>query len=121
MGSLNKKVNSKSEIKKYSVKKKPSNEIINSISKLSEKLIKTKDQNEFNKYIAEHENIVADHIKKSRIKKTLFKDFDGEIKSLGAWGGDLILVSSFNKKKALDYFIKNKYNTTINFNDLLIQ
>ena len=86
---LNKKVNSKSEIEKYSVKK-PNNEIINNISKLSEKLIKTEDQNEFNKYIDEHENIVADHLKKARIKKTLFKDFDGEIKSLGAWGGDLI-------------------------------
>ena len=118
---LNKKVNSKSEIEKYSVKKKPNNEIINNISKLSEKLIKTEDQNEFNKYIDEHENIVADHLKKARIKKTLFKDFDGEIKSLGAWGGDLILVSSFNKKEALDYFKKNKYNTIMNFTDLLIQ
>ena len=36
-------------------------------------------------------------------------------------GGDLILVSSFKKKEALDYFKKNKYNTIINFTDLLIQ
>ena len=30
---------------------------------------------------------------KEKIKDKLFNDFDGEIKSLGAWGGDFILAS----------------------------
>ena len=72
-------------------------------------------------YIEEHENIVADHLKKNRIKNTLFKDFNGEIKSLGAWGGDLVLVSGYDKESTLDYFIKKKYNTIINFGDLCFQ
>ncbi len=118
---LNKKISSKAEIKKYSFKKKPSKLTINKISKLSEKLIETKNQNEFNMYIEEHENIVADHLKKNRIKNTLFKDFNGEIKSLGAWGGDLVLVSGFDKESTLDYFKKKKYNTIINFGDLCFQ
>ena len=57
-------------------------------------------------------------ISKKTIKKELFSDFNGEIKSLGAWGGDFIMVSS--EDNPLNYFKNKGYNTVFKFSDLLI-
>ncbi len=115
---LNKKQNSRNEIKKFFNIKKPSPLAINSISEISEKIIKSKNQNEFNYLINEHEKIISNHLNKIPIKKKLFVDFEGEIKSLGAWGGDFILASSSNKgiKK---YFKKLGYSTIFKYDELI--
>ena len=115
---LNKKQNSRNEIKKFFNMKKPSPLAINSISEISEKIIKSKNQNEFNYLINEHEKIISNHLNKIPIKKKLFVDFEGEIKSLGAWGGDFILASSPNNgiKK---YFKKLGYSTIFKYDELI--
>ena len=115
---LNKKQNSRDEIKKFLKIQKPSSLLIDSISEISEKMIESKNQKEFNFLINQHEQIISKHLNKIPIKKKMFNDFDGEIKSLGAWGGDFILASSLNKDfnkyfKKLGYYIIFKYSDLI--------
>ena len=117
---LKKKQNSKNEIGRYLLIKKPLQEKINKISYLSEQMTKVENQQEFNKIILEHEKIIANHIGIDPIKKNLFPDFNGEIKSLGAWGGDFILASSNNKDEVITYFKNQKLNTIIPFSELSI-
>ena len=57
-------------------------------------------------------------INKTSVKKLKFKDFQGEIKSLGAWGGDFILASGVNSPS---YFKSKGYNTIIRFEDMIYQ
>ncbi len=52
------------------------------------------------------------------IKEKLFNDFKGVIKSLGAWGGDFILVCGDDSSK--EYFKNKGYHTLLNFDDALI-
>lgn len=57
----------------------------------------------------------------SPIKATLFSNFSGSIKSLGAWGGDFIMA--FSDKGAdyiQQYFKEKKYNNIISFNDMVL-
>jgi hypothetical protein len=52
------------------------------------------------------------------IKETLFFDFNGVIKSLGAWGGDFVLVVS--KENPTAYFKSKGYETIITYKDMIL-
>ena len=114
---LNRKQNSLNEVKKYK-KAKPSKESISEISEITKSILNCSDQKIFNELICSHEQIISKLISKKTIKKELFNDFNGEIKSLGAWGGDFIMVSS--EDNPLNYFKNKGYNTVFKFSDLLI-
>ena len=52
------------------------------------------------------------------IQQQLFPDFDGTIKSLGAWGGDFIMVISH--QNPTDYFKQKGFETILNYNDMIL-
>lgn len=114
---LNTKQNSLNEIRKYK-DLNPSNSLINEISDITKKLLKCSTLKNFNLLIHSHEQIISKLISKKPIKQELFKDFRGEIKSLGAWGGDFIMASS--DKDPSNYFKNKGYNTILKYGDLLI-
>ena len=115
---LNKKQNSLDEIKSF--REKINSKIgITEISDITKKIILCKDQLEFNSLIKEHENIVSKLTSKEKVKDKLFNDFDGEIKSLGAWGGDFILASALDKNPT-DYFKSKGFNTVLNYDELAL-
>ena len=114
---LNKKQNSFSEIKRYN-KNKASISIINEISNITSEILVCNSIDGFNKLIEAHELIISKLISKKTIKDFLFKDFDGSIKSLGAWGGDMIMVTSHNNQSG--YFKERGYSTIFKFEELLI-
>ena len=43
-----------------------------------------------------------------KIKDSLFPDFKGEIKSLGAWGGDFALATFQGSKEEIQKYFLNK-------------
>ena len=114
---LNKKQNSILEIEKYN-KNKASNSIINEISDITSEILVCNSIDRFNKLIEAHELIISKLISKQTVKDLLFKDFDGYIKSLGAWGGDMIMVSS--EIDPSKYFIEKGYSTIFKFKELLV-
>ena len=114
---LNKKQNSFSEIKRYN-KNKASISIINEISNITSEILVCNSIDGFNKLIEAHELIISKLISKKTIKDVLFKDFDGSIKSLGAWGGDMIMVTSHNNPSG--YFKERGYSTIFKFKELLV-
>ena len=113
---LNKKQNSKKEVKNYS-KIHFSNSAISEVSYISNKILTCQTLKDFNNLIFSHEKIISNLISRKTIKDTFFYDFDGEIKSLGAWGGDFILVSSTNNPTP--YFKKKGFKTIFKFDDII--
>jgi mevalonate kinase len=112
---LNQKQKSAQEIKKYKTKS-VSQDQIQRINQITDQIIKAENLNVFEKLIKEHEQIISVILGRPRIKERLFPDFDGEIKSLGAWGGDFILATGHN---ALSYFDKKGYKTHFDFCKIL--
>ena len=51
-------------------------------------------------------------------KELYFSDYKGSVKSLGAWGGDFVLVTYREGMK--DYFNKKGYNLIIPFDDMIL-
>ena len=66
------------------------------------------------------EKIIASIIKQKPVQQELFADYFGQTKSLGAWGGDFIMVTSdrpFSNVK--NYFGNKGLNTVIPFKDMV--
>ena len=113
---LNKKVNSQKEVTKFLNQKNEYKDDISKINSLGEMLVKEKNQKIFNEMVKEHEEIISKIISKKPIQKVIFKDFCGQIKSLGSWGGDFILASGDNETP--NYFSKKGYNIIIPFSEM---
>lgn len=63
------------------------------IENIGTRLLATSSREEFNHLLKTHELIMSDVLGEPPVKDRLFAGFPGAIKSLGAWGGDFVLVS----------------------------
>lgn len=90
------------------------------MNKLTEHFISAGEINKFKIIMNEHETLLS-YILNVPPLKHYFPDFEGEMKSLGAWGGDFMLVTwerSFNELQ--NYFSKKGIDTIIPFKDMLL-
>jgi mevalonate kinase len=115
---LNTKQDSSKEVNKYKNNRNINSSLIEKIGAISENILAAQSIEEFKVLIETHEQLISDILKTSTIKEKLFPDFNGVVKSLGAWGGDFILVCG--DKLAKEYFSKKGYPTQINFEKALI-
>jgi len=116
---LNKKQISSKEIKRYKAENNDLKTIVQQIDQLTEEMIVCQNLNDFEKILQAHEEIIASAIKKEPVQKELFPDYFGQIKSLGAWGGDFILATG--NENTSDYFRKRGYRTVIPYNEMIIK
>lgn len=115
---LNKKQNSRDAIINYNANKGNLHAIIKEINDITTKLITCKKIEDFDDLITNHEALISKLIKQQPIKSTRFQDFQGSIKSLGAWGGDFILVTA--KENPKPYFKNKGFETIIPYNKMVL-
>ncbi|NMH88419.1 GHMP kinase [Flavivirga sp. Y03] len=115
---LNKKQNSRDGIKHYNANKGNLHSYIKDINTISSQIIASNSLEDFESLITQHEDIISKLTKQRTIKTLLFNDFKGSIKSLGAWGGDFILVAS--KENPMPYFNQKGYKTVIRYTDMVL-
>ncbi len=65
----------------------------------------------------QHENLLSKLLGLPTVKTRLFSDFNGVVKSLGAWGGDFVLVGG--GIEAQDYFHHKGYETIVPFSEMI--
>jgi len=115
---LDKKQNTQASITNYLRTKSEKNDLIKRINLISEEMLQCKNLNHFEDLIVEHESIISQAISQEPIQKLTFNDYNlGKIKSLGAWGGDFILVTS--KNNDLSYFNNKGFETILKLSDLV--
>tara|TARA_R100001369_G_scaffold31211_3_gene55325 strand:- start:14495 stop:15430 length:936 start_codon:yes stop_codon:yes gene_type:complete len=115
---LNQKQNSRDGIAAFKKKGRIDMEIIESINQLTESMISCKSLSAFENLIVSHEGIISELIEQKPIKSRLFKDFKGAAKSLGAWGGDFVLVTS--ETDPTEYFKSKGFETIIPYNEMVL-
>jgi mevalonate kinase len=91
------------------------------ISILTKAILAATTLEDFQKLIREHERIVGEAVKMKRVKDLYFKDFWGEVKSLGAWGGDFVLASSDRPEAETRHFFNEKgFDVFIPYNNMIL-
>ena len=113
---LNNKQNSRDAIKHYQENKVAFS--ITEIDTITNKIMHSKTLEDFENLINTHETYISKITKQKPIKQLLFNDFNGSVKSLGAWGGDFVLVTSQTNPKA--YFKNNGFKTIISYDEMAL-
>jgi len=115
---LNQKQNSRDAIAYYKTNSSNVSDEILAVNKITKQMIACQHLDEFQKLINRHEKIISNTIQLKPIKEQLFSDFNGSIKSLGAWGGDFVLVAC--KENPVDYFKNKGYHIVIRYSNMIL-
>ena len=107
---LGKKQNSREGIAQFREKAPKSPALIDKISGLTRQFLEAKTLEALEAAILEHELLISETLMMPRAKDLYFGDFWGEVKSLGAWGGDFVLVTSARSEaETRAYFAQKGY------------
>ncbi|MBA4277520.1 GYDIA family GHMP kinase [Flavobacterium sp.] len=116
---LDKKQNSKAAIASYhNNKNKDLADAIIKNNKITQAALKAKTLHKFALALEEHEAKMSNILEMKTIKESLFPDFNGIIKSLGAWGGDFVLAIA--KENPEDYFRERGFKTIVSYKDMIL-
>lgn len=90
------------------------------ISNLTSLLASCEKLSAFMSLMDEHEAMLASMLELSPVKRRIFQDFAGSVKSLGAWGGDFVLVASPEPSAYInDYFNKRGFEVCLPYRSLV--
>ncbi len=98
---LGNKQSSRKEIKRFKQNARFSRQDIETVSKITGLLSTTGDFYQFKSLLEEHEAVMARVLNREPVKNLRFRHLDVTAKSLGAWGGDFVLIASEQEKKYL--------------------
>ncbi len=116
---LGKKQNSGEAIIHYTQQAKKRKALAKKISEVTEAALVCKNLSSLREAMDEHENIISTELNLSKIKDTSFSDFNGSVKSLGAWGGDFCMVASDMSKTEVRAYFKGKgLDTVIDYKEM---
>jgi mevalonate kinase len=114
---LNKKQNSRDGILKYKENTSNLDQEISTVNNITTNIINCQNLSEFKTLINQHEQLISNILNQNTVKKLLFSDFEDSIKSLGAWGGDFVLVATENNPTG--YFKSKGFETILNYSDMI--
>lgn len=116
---LNKKQNSRSAIASYYGKQPKIAKTIEKINTITTRVLAARDLSEFAYLLAQHEVIMSDVLEMQTVKEAFFSDFNGVVKSLGAWGGDFVLAVS--DENPAPYFKEKGFDVVIPYDRMVLQ
>ena len=114
---LNQKQNSKEAIAAYYKKQHRLADHCAEISAITAALLADTSYANWFIQLQKHETILSNLLEMQTVQEAYFADFDGVVKSLGAWGGDFVMVLSPSDPSA--YFTQKGYPTILTYAELI--
>jgi mevalonate kinase len=115
---LNQKQSSSSAIANYFSKNHNLDKNIAKISTITNDALLCTEGRDFALLMEKHQAIMSTVLQTETVKEKHFSDFKGVIKSLGAWGGDFVMVLS--KQNPKEYFIAKGFETILTYDEMVL-
>jgi mevalonate kinase len=117
---LGRKQDSQESVRKFKAQPLKDDKIIHQVSDLTDALIDSTDFEDFLSVIRLHEEVISAAIGMPVVKQENFPDFNGEIKSLGAWGGDFVMVATkMESEEVKNYFHRKNLQVIFNWQEIV--
>jgi mevalonate kinase len=117
---LGRKQDSQESVKKFKAQPFKDDNIVHQVSALTEALIKSTDLEDFLSVMRLHEDVISATIGMPVVKREIFPDFNGEIKSLGAWGGDFVMAATTMKPEEVkNYFSEKNLHIVFRWDEII--
>lgn len=118
---LGQKQDSREGIARYRERQPVDVSLIEQVTALTRAMAACQDLAEWDKLIQDHETLIGGFLDLPRARDLHFADFWGEIKSLGAWGGDFVLASSGRgEEETKSYFNEKGFSVFLPYYQLII-
>lgn len=117
---LGKKMNSRTGMAHFDKNAQFDQKIIEKIEEIGQQLTICTDLSTFEALLLEHEQIISETIGLERTQDALFADYPHVIKSLGAWGGDFVMVTGNNLEEVQNYFNANNLTTIFTYKNIVL-
>ena len=114
---LNQKQSSKEAIAAYYKKQHRLSDQCKEISAITAALLADTSYANWHKQLRKHELLMSNLLEMQTVQEAYFPDFEGLVKSLGAWGGDFVLAISPSDPTA--YFAQKGYTTILPYAKLI--
>lgn len=93
---------------------------IQKINEITRQMVHCMDYQVFGELMQEHEAILSAVLNEPTLKNGVFNDFEGQIKSLGAWGGDFAMALWTKSRQELkEYLSYKRLNTFFGFKEII--
>ncbi|WP_026978822.1 GYDIA family GHMP kinase [Flavobacterium tegetincola] len=115
---LNQKQDSKAAIAMYHEKQHDIHPNIAIINSITTEIKAGVNKERFQYLLEKHEALLSGILEMKTVKERFFNDFEGTIKSLGAWGGDFVLVVSETNPKS--YFEEKGFTTLLPYHEMIL-
>jgi mevalonate kinase len=94
--------------------------LIDEVSTLTQAFLSANTLAEASRVAAKHEDFISTVLQMDKIQEQRFSDFPGVVKSLGAWGGDFVLVfSPWNAVKTRQYFNEKGCPNVLSYTEMI--
>ncbi len=118
---LGKKQDSREAIQRFRKRAAPPADWLNAVSALSRQCAVAPTLAEFGELLREHERLIGEMLGQSPIQQKWFPDFDGVVKSLGAWGGDFALCAAEGMaEEVAQYFLRKGFPVCIPYSQMVL-
>lgn len=119
---LEKKQDSREGIRRYREMAQQKPELGAHITALSKQMLAASNLSSFEEALRRHEQLIAAALDMPRAKDLYFADFPGEIKSLGAWGGDFVLATAPGMSRAAvqAWFGQKGFGTVLGWEEMVL-
>ncbi|WP_422857725.1 GYDIA family GHMP kinase [Flagellimonas sp. S174] len=115
---LNQKQSSKKAIEAYRQQSFDKDQLIMEINGITKKMVGCDTLNEFKILLEKHETLLSKILGLEPVKSRLFPEYPGAIKSLGAWGGDFVLVSG--DENSIVSFKEKGFGTILSYSQMTL-
>lgn len=115
---LNQKQDTQTHVKKHYKNLERSVDWLNGFSALTYNLLNATTLEEFETLMNLHESLVVSRLDFQKVKDLYFSDYEGSVKSLGAWGGDFVLLTA---RPDFKNYLKDKgFEVVFSWKDLIL-
>jgi mevalonate kinase len=92
------------------------------LNRLTESMLQCQSIAKMEQIIQEHEDVIAEELKLPKAKETLLPDYWGAVKSLGAWGGDFVMLTNDRtEEELLSYLHSKELHVVHRFDKMMFQ
>lgn len=94
---------------------------VSTIDSISREMAISNNHNDQLSLLQKHEDTVSAFMNLPKVQNLYFDDFEGVVKSLGAWGGDFVVAVSKTNETDLDYFYQKGYPTVFPYTSIIMK
>jgi mevalonate kinase len=114
------KQDSQESVNQFKSRRFEDDKIILEISDLTDTMLNANTIGDFMTVMLAHEEALSSALGLPKVKEELFPDFPGEIKSLGAWGGDFVMAATdMDQVEVKNYFSRKNLEVVFKWDEIV--